>query len=208
MKKSLLFLLILLLPSAGLFAHPHMFVDMKLKAVFNEDSFVGVEVDWLFDQVFTGSVLMDNNIGWKDSFTDDEIEIIKSTSFVNLVNYNYFTYFNVGSRMTTAKTYTDFTAYMKDNRLGYKFFLPYEGENPSAKEVRIAVYDKTFFTDIAYVEDNPASVDAPADKQIEWELSENKNAPIYYDNTVQTVAREGTVYSGQAFPIELVLTVK
>ena len=190
-----------------------MFVDMRLEAVFAEDQFKGIKVEWLFDMVFTGSVLMDNELidpesGWKESFTDSEIKIIETSSFENLENYNFFTYFNLNGKITEAKSYLDFTAYMEDKRLGYRFFLPYEGKELYAKEVRIAIYDKTFFTDIAYVKEEPVSIFAPANNIEEWGLIEDKNAPIYYDNTAQAVARDGAEYTGQAFPVEFVIKLK
>ncbi|MDC7225447.1 MAG: DUF1007 family protein [Spirochaetales bacterium] len=199
-------LLILLVPAAVLSAHPHMFIDMKLSPVFSEDGFEGVNVDWLFDMVFTGSVLMDNGIGWTDSLNNEEIEIIKDTSFVNLINYNYFTYFNVGGKMSRAETYRDFTAYMSENRLGYRFFLPYEGRRADSDIIRIAVYDETFFCDIAFTDSNPVELSTPGNIKVEWQLSEVLDAPIFYDNTAQMVSRDGEEYSGQAFPVELVLT--
>jgi len=209
MKKIFtILLLLIIIPAAGLSAHPHMFVDMKLTPVFSEDSFEGVRVNWLFDMVFTGSVLMDNGIGWKESFGEDEIDVICKTSFENLISHNYFTYFNAGSRMSRAESYKDFTAFMSGTRLGYEFFLPYEGRNPKADEIRIAVYDDTYFTDIAYVEVSPVVVKAPDGRTIEWILSEDRDAPIFYDNTAQMVSRDGAEYSGQAFPVELVLTIK
>ncbi|HAK45035.1 MAG TPA: DUF1007 domain-containing protein [Spirochaeta sp.] len=201
-------IIILVIPAAALSAHPHMFIDMKLTPVFSEDGFEGMQVNWLFDMVFTGSVLMDNGISWTDSFTKNEIEIIRDSSFVNLINYNYFTYFNAGGKISRAETYSNFSAYISDDRLGYDFFLPYEGSRASANEIRIAVYDDTFFCDIAFTEETPVILEAPAGTDIEWELSENLDAPIFYDNTAQMISRDGAEYSGQSFPVELVLTRK
>ena len=206
MKRSVLILLLMLIPLFSICAHPHMFIDMKLTPVFSEEGFEGVEVDWLFDMVFTGSVFMDNGIGWKEKLNDDDIEIIKNTSFVNLINYNYFTYFNAGGKMSPASEYSDFSAYLYGNRLGYRFFLPYTGKNFNAQEIRIAVYDDTYFCDIAFIDENPVKISSPAGSRLRWELSKKMDAPIFYDNTAQAVKREGAEYTGQAFPVELVLT--
>ena len=209
MKRKILipFLALIMLP-VSLQAHPHMFIDMVLTPVFSEKGFEGTKIDWLFDMVFTGSVLMDNGIGWKSDFSDSETEIIRTTSFENLINYNYFTYFNAGGSISRAASFSGFSAYMKDNRLGYRFFLPYEGRNADAETIRIAVYDETFFCDIAYAEKDPVAVVSVEGTDVGWELSEKKDAPIFYDNTAQMVSRDGAVYTGQAFPVELVLRVK
>ena len=208
MKKIFLILTGFLITVFNLSAHPHMFIDMKLTPVFSEKNFEGVRVDWLFDMVFTGSVLMDNGIGWKESLSGDDIEVIKKTSFINLINYNYFTYFNAGGTMTRASEFTDFNAYISENRLGYRFFLPYTGRKSNADEIRVAVYDETFFCDIAYTEDDPVSLDSPPGRNIVWNLSVKKDAPIFYDNTAQMVSRDGAEYSGQTFPVELVLSAE
>lgn len=185
-----------------------MFIDMQSEPVFNEEGFQGVKIRWLFDMVFTGSVLMDNSIDWKEEFTDEEIKTIRDTSFVNLKHYGYYTYFNLDGRISRPGSFTGFTAFMEDNRLGYEFFLPSDNTGRQADEVRIAVYDNTFFCDIAYTESLPVKLTAPESMAISWKLSEDKNAPIYYDNTAQMVSREGASYSGQAFPVELVLKVE
>ncbi len=208
MRKLILLLVLTILPAAVLTAHPHMFIDMQLTPVYSEDSFKGVKVNWLFDMVFTGSVLMDNDIGWKDKFSADEIKIIRDTSFINLINYNYFTYFNSAGRIYKASSFSDFSAYMSGTRMGYTFFLPFEGGNAAAREIRIAVYDETFFCDIAFTEDKPVKIEAPDKTDINWQLSEKQDAPIFYDNTAQMVSRDGAEYTGQAFPVELVLTRK
>ncbi len=207
-RRLFILLLILTIPAVSAAAHPHMFIDMKLTPVFSEDKFIGVRINWLFDMVFTGSVLMDNGIGWKESFSESEIQVIRDTSFINLINYNYFTYFNCGGRISRPSSFSDFTAYMSGNRLGYGFFLPYSGPASSADEIRIAVYDDTFFCDIAYTESSPVRIEAPGSRNISWTLSKKEDAPIFYDNTAQAVAREGAVYTGQAFPVELVLITK
>jgi len=185
-----------------------MFIDMKTEPVFSEKGFEGVKIEWLFDMVFTGSVLMDNGIGWKKEFSSQEISLIRDTSFINLINYNYYTYFNNDGRFSRPEGFTDFKAFMRDNRLGYEFFLPCANEDRFADVIRIAVYDDTYFCDIAYTEEKPVTINTIGNINISWELSEKKNAPIYYDNTAQMVSREGAEYSGQAFPVELVLKVK
>jgi ABC-type uncharacterized transport system substrate-binding protein len=207
MRKFILLILIIFLIPTTVFAHPHMFIDMQTEPAFSDDGFEGIKIRWLFDMVFTGSVLMDNEIGWKEEFSSEEISIIRDTSFINLINFNYYTYFNNDGHFSRPEGFSDFNAFMEDNRLGYEFFLPYSDDNRSAKEIRIAVYDETFFCDIAYAE-HAVTLKTPEKKNVSWELSEKKNAPIYYDNTAQMVAREGATYSGQAFPVELVLKVE
>ena len=207
-KLFIVILVVMLIPAATLSAHPHMFIDMQLTPVFSEAGFEGVRINWLFDMVFTGSVLMDNGIGWTDSFTGRQIEVIRDTSFINLINYNYFTYFNAGGLINRAANFSDFTAYMSNNRLGYIFFLPYEGDRPDADEIRIAVYDDTFFCDIAFMDIEPVTLENSAGTNAKWKLSVKEDAPIFYDNTAQMVSRDGAEYSGQAFPVELVVTIE
>ncbi len=186
-----------------------MFIDMKLKPVIRESCFEGVYIYWVFDMVFTGNVLMDNGIGWKEELTPGDIEIIRDTSFVNLKNFNYFTFFNIDGKISPAENFSDFTAFMTENRLGYEFFLPVNNTEPVKLRddgmIRVAVYDESFFCDIAYIKEEPVVVDSDGSFDISWELSENKDAPIFYDNSTQMVSREGAVYSGQTFPTELII---
>ncbi len=197
-------IMVLMLP-VPLSAHPHMFIDMKLKPVFSEGKFLGTWVNWLFDMVFTTSVLMDNGLKLGCPFTDEDVETIKNTAFANLLNYNYFTFFKTEEEITPARHFRDFTPFFSEKRLGYQFFLPYEGPAPEAEEIRIAVYDETFFCDIAFTEENPVEIESPQASEIRWKLSRGYDSPIEYDNRDQRVSREGKVYTGQTFPVELVL---
>lgn len=198
----------LLLPFRGLEAHPHMFIDMKLKAVFSKEGFKGIWVDWLFDMVFTASVLMDNGLKGTDSFSEEETAEIKNTAFKNLENYHYFAYFNAGGQITRPERFDGFTVYLSSQRLGYRFFLPYDGACAHADEIRIAVYDESFFCDISFTEEAPVKIEAQEELEISWELSQKSDSPIEYNALDQGVSPRGSIYTGQTFPLELVLFIK
>lgn len=39
-------------------AHPHVFADVSVKAVFSQDAFTGVQNRWTFDEVYSAAMLL------------------------------------------------------------------------------------------------------------------------------------------------------
>lgn len=200
-------LLLFLLPIIELSAHPHMFIDSRLELSFDKEGMTGFTVEWLFDRFFSAQIMLDYDRDKSGSFNQEEIREIEAGAFSNLINYHYFTTVAVGQERHQIQEVEQFTAFLDENRLGYRFFVPFSFQDfsPAAgdTELRISVFDDTFFCDIISTEERPVIINAPEALNVEWEICRNTDDPVIYDPTTGTTRRDNVTYSGTVFPEEI-----
>ena len=201
MRKIILTLCTLFLSLAHVTAHPHMFIDTRLAIEIEEETLKGIRITWWFDPVFTASIRGDFDEDKNGTFNKEEIEEIREYAFSNLVNYNYFTFVNHGSTTLVPGEIKNFSAWIEDGTLVYQFYAPFE-LTIEEKFFSVAIYDDTFWCDITYKKTNPVTL--PGMDNAKWELVENRNRAIAYDNTV-AIDRTGKAYTGTAYPQQIVV---
>lgn len=131
----------------------------------------------------------------KDStFSHDEIEKIKNGAFSNLGGYNYFTYIKINGEEFSVKYVKDFSADLNSNRVVYNFFIPcHVSATSSYKEIKLSMYDNTYYTDIMLANQNPVSFVNTSLMEYRYKIQDNTKKAFYY---------------GQVFPQEIILTFK
>lgn len=210
-RVLLIFLFGLLCVPSSLFSHPHMFIDSEVTFVFEEEEMQGFWIKWAFDEMFTASIRLDYDFNRDGSFSAEEVEAIRNNAFQNLANYNYFTTVYRGEDRYKVEDVSNFSAHLENDRLIYRFFVPYQVEVGSQRrDLRLVIFDDTFFCDIAYFEDDPVRVEGGDQIDFSSELHINRDQGISYDptggrarGTNQTAAPQT---NGQAFPYELQLS--
>lgn len=197
-------LLVSLLSPVFLSAHPHVFIDAKVTFQFSETEMEGFWVEWHFDPMFTSMVVMDFGVPREGAFSQNLIREIQDGAFSNLRHYDYFIYVLVDDQIHPTERVQDFTAFLRDRRLVYHFFVPFRHPiDDQTQTVRVRMYDDTFFTDIAFVPEHAVSVRSPVSLVEERRVYKNQNLTIEYDNRNQSVRRDGAVYSGLTHPWEV-----
>ncbi|TVQ96310.1 MAG: DUF1007 family protein [Spirochaetaceae bacterium] len=199
---TLIALISLLIPHA-LSAHPHVFIDSRVIFQFNERELEGFWAEWAFDELFTAMIVVDFGAPRERPFPPDVIEAIQKGAFSNLQFYDYFTYVFFNGRRHAVDGVQEFTAFIRDHRIVYRFFVPFRVPiSRDFQTVRVRMYDETFFTDIAFQRNDPARVQGPLTVTHETRVFRNEGVPIEYDATNQSVRREGMLYTGLTFPWE------
>lgn len=199
-----LLVLICLFSPVSVTAHPHVFIDSRVTFQFGEQELEGFWVEWNFDQLFTSMIVMDFGAPREEGpFTPEVIRTIREGAFSNLQYYDYFTCAVVDDREYPAQDVEQFSAFMRDRRVVYRFFVPFRHPlDERLRTVRVRMYDETFFTDIAFEENHPVAVDSPVPLTEEHRVRRNENLTIQYDARDQAIRREGAVYTGLTHPWE------
>lgn len=209
--KGLILAALLFLTSQSLFSHPHMFIDSRVEVVANQEGLQGFRVEWLFDKFFTAQILLDYDADQNSSFDSEEVEAIEAGAFNNLVNYNYFTTVEAGGKRKAITRVNQFDAFLVDKRLGYRFFIPLEVPLPSREgsreQVRLSIFDHTFFCDIASTRERPVVIHSPDSIAIDWNIRRNTEDPIVYDPMTGSARRDGVTYTGMVYPEEISLVL-
>lgn len=189
LRGRLIALALLLLP-AFLSAHPHMFLTSRAEFVWDKASLAGCYLEWTFDAFFSADIIQAYDEDMNGSFNERETREIYNKAFINLKNYYYFTFIRQGSKRTNPPAVSRFSASQKNGKLSYRFFVDLSGAESG--DIYLAVYDYTFFCDIALPETGAVSLTYdPAFVSPSYSIVENKEYPVYYnplgaidDNTV------------------------
>jgi hypothetical protein len=90
---------------------------------------------------------------------------IRDLTVESLRGYHYFTAMRVDGRDVPVKSITDFSAEVQANRLVYNFLVPCRVAAIPGKrqQVKVAVYDDSFYTFVAYATAGGATLDPSRD---------------------------------------------
>jgi len=187
--KKIVMMLIFLIPLI-LSAHPHMFVDASVEVVFNEKGIAGFKSRWIFDDMFSSSILEDYDKDKNRKLSKSEIAIIKKEAFSYTAEQSYFTRIKIGKKKFPVKQVKDFNAIVKNNRLVYTFFIPcYIAADKKSKTVTLGIYDSTFYASFEF---KTKSVTFSNGKNFEFKVKKHDNTSKKY-------------YYGQISPVEFII---
>ena len=105
-----LLVLILSIPALTSWSHPHIFLYSTVKVVFDEKGLAGVQVNWVFDEMFSSMMILDFDKNRNGRFEPAEIESLKKGAFDNLRQFDYFMHIKISGKSFKVKYVTDFSA--------------------------------------------------------------------------------------------------
>jgi ABC-type uncharacterized transport system substrate-binding protein len=164
--------------------HPHVFIENSFTFVFSEGRLEGLSVTWVFDEMFSASIIMENDRNRNGAFEEKEIRAVERGAFANLRNFNYFLFLDSGGSRMKIKAVRDFRAEILGRKLVYHFFVPLNIAVRAGSTVfRAGCFDNTYFCDVSYAKDDPVTVETDAQTVVSWELvKDKKNA--YWGGTI------------------------
>ena len=129
-------------------AHPHVFIHNTMAVDFEHDKLAGIEVNWVFDELFSELVLVDFKPDAEGHYTDKSATEIKKRAFDNLKNYHYFLGLSLDGVPIRKFSIERFVPSVENNKhlLAYSFFvrldIPVSKRN---RTLSITVYDDTYY---------------------------------------------------------------
>lgn len=206
LRTVILAAVILLFSTVKGYTHPHTFIDSTIECEFDSSGLKGFWINWTFDPMFTAQLIMDYDLDRSGSLSEEEVLDIRENAFSNLINYNYFTYITENKNTYRPEKVSSFSALIIGEDILYRFFIPYTcSPSDGGNRVIIAVYDDTFFCDISLEPDKKAEKKYSDIFDIKLQKRKNREKTISYDNSFQSVTRDGAVYSGFVNPEEIVV---
>ena len=178
-----------------------MFIDAEIEVRLSGNTLDGIEISWFFDPMFTAAVKSDFDTDRNGVFSQAETNAVYSGAFSNLENSDYFTFLEINGEIISPDRIEDFSVFMEEETLVYRFFCPF-GLPVQGNSFKIAIYDSTFYCDILYREGSPVRITGR--EAATCEIVQSRDISISYGGSV-SVSREGTSYSGTAYPQQLVV---
>ncbi len=153
------FVAALALGAAPAHAHPHVWIDLRSKVVFDDQGRVtALRVDWLFDEFYSAYAVaaMKRVDGVPDPA---DLMALARINLDNLREYAFFTDVRADGRRIVPKRATDPASDFDGKRLRLAFTVPLpEPLDPRKQSVTFAVYDPTYYIEIAYLPGDPVGL--------------------------------------------------
>ncbi len=192
LRVLILPLLSVLFFSGSALAHPHAFVECKLTFVFDKDGLAGFQQRWLLDEMLTLTILELVDTNHDFAISPEESRKTGEMTKENLKDFNFYTGVRIDGNPFQVNYITDFKAGMQGNKLVYSFFTPcHVKAYKDFKEIKVAVYDKTFYTYVAYSQEGK-ELDPKADPF--FTATQAPASPEDYKRFSEAVGLEG--YNG------------
>lgn len=174
MSRLVLILLLSIFPLSQALAHPHAFVECVFAFVMDQEGLVGFKQRWTLDEITTVSVLDVVDADRNGVLSPQEKIAVRDLSMESLLAYHYFTVARINGKEFPVQKISDFTAELKEGKLTYEFLVPcrVKATKDRFQEVKVAVYDDSFYTFVAYIEEGKAGIDPTKDP-----LFANRQAP-------------------------------
>ncbi|HIJ62727.1 MAG TPA: DUF1007 family protein [Rhodospirillaceae bacterium] len=169
-------------------AHPHVWVDTVVTAIFSQGKVTSLREEWWFDEDFTVTALSDirktkgmSRVAIRP-LTEGEIGQLRAQAFSNLANYAYFTHvWAAGKPIAVAREVTAFQARMDGARLAYSFTLPLAApQDPRAGPLRIGVWDDSYYVDVGPAKGLAPQVEGDGSQGCAARIIDDKDHLLYF----------------------------
>ena len=142
-------------------AHPHVWVDMRSDVVFNADGKIsGVDVEWTFDDGYAAEALDGMDTNGDGEYSQDELVPLTKENMDSLKEYKYFTYMRSGDTLLPAALPIRAGQTYNGKKLQLHFEVPLKTPfDPHQGEFMLKVYDPEFFIDFEYPKKNPVGIE-------------------------------------------------
>lgn len=153
-------------------AHPHVWIDLETKPVYDADGNVtGLEVAWIFDPFYTVFAIEDKMT--EDGVDQEGLVQMVAGNLEKLRPHDFFTDIRAGGAKVKLGPVETFNAGVLDDKLWMHFVVTFETPvDPRAESLSYAVYDPTFYIEIAYRDPAKANLDAAGTPGCEAQLEE------------------------------------
>lgn len=114
MRRFFLFLILL---AAMSWAHPHVFADVTVQAVFDETGFIGVQNHWEYDEVYGTSMFAAADADQNGSLSAPELKFLENAILGPFAEQNYYNYILNGTKFLPAQGVENFQAKKQNGKL-------------------------------------------------------------------------------------------
>ena len=191
LRRCMAALVVLILaawPGGPAQAHPHVWVTVGTKLLFNEaGAITGFRHKWVFDEYYTAFALQGMDKNGDGTYSAAELEPLARTNIESLSEFDYFTFAELGEEKLPRNDPVNYELVYDGTLLTLHFTLPLAEPVPAeqAGQFSFSVYDPTFFVSFSLADDEPVQLasgapsgcapqiaDAPASSTVTQNLGE------------------------------------
>ncbi len=153
--------LAVLLTASPAQAHPHVWVTVQTKVMFNDaGAITGFRHKWVFDEYYTAFALQGMDANGDGEYSAKELEPLARTNIESLGDFDYFTFAELGEEKLPRNDPVDYELVYDGTLLTLNFTLPLAEPVPAEKagQFSFSVYDPTFFVSFSLAKDTPVTL--------------------------------------------------
>lgn len=162
-------------------SHPHCFIVTSVRFIFSDQGLAKIRIDWDFDDFLAGQIISESDVDKNGRLNSAEKKFIKNNFFDSLAEESWFTHIKVNGKPVPIKNIEDFSLFSADGRLAFTFTVPCPVSfSHESNEVRVSVYDPTFFCALSFPEQMPVLVKNEGDLDHAVRVVENLEESYYF----------------------------
>jgi ABC-type uncharacterized transport system substrate-binding protein len=148
---------ILILSIGGASAHPHVWVTMKCRIIFNDSGLVTELLhSWSFDEMTSAFAMMGKK-SRNDTLTREELAASAREQIVALSKHDFFTTLRVGNARHQLGNVSDYWLEFDGKLLTLHFSLAVNPALPPAA-LTVEIDDPSYFVDLRFAGENPVEM--------------------------------------------------
>lgn len=139
-------------------AHPHAWIDMKVKVLFDKKGRVyGLEETWIFDPLYTAFALDDPKRKKGVPPPQKSIDALAQENLKNIKDYDYLTLVESNGTKAAFAGTRDLKSSFEKDRLRMTFTLLLEKPlDPTVSPVAYLIFDPTYYIEMLHAEEGKA----------------------------------------------------
>lgn len=164
-RFPILFVLSLLVSAVAAQAHPHVFVKAKTDVVFDDQGRItAIRQAWRFDDAYSAYATQGLDTNHDGKLSVEELAPLAKLNMDSLNEFGYFTFLGVGKDDIDFGAPRNYWVQDDGGLLTLYFELPTaKPVETKGKDVRLDVYDPTYFVAFEFIADTPVTLaHAPA----------------------------------------------
>ncbi len=184
----LILIILTVLNTPPIAAHPHTFIAQKTKIIFDEKGLAGFNIHWTFDEMFSVMICEDFDEDKNGKLSKKEIAVIKEKAFGYIAPHNYYIQIKIDDKPFSVRFIKDFKASLNNGKLSYDFFIPcHITAVKTSKKIMLSPYDPEYYSAIYFPDKNHLFMENSDRFATETKVERDMSTLIYYE-TVNPLA--------------------
>lgn len=146
-------------------AHPHVWVKVQSKVIYDRGAIAGFVYSWTFDDLYTAMAIQGLDTNNDGTYDRQELAELAQVNMDGLKEFDYFTFAKLGTSTLGLAAPKDYWLELVDGVLTLHFMLPLASPVlAEAEGFTFAVYDPSYFIAFDLAENSPVALGEGAPK--------------------------------------------
>lgn len=146
-------------------AHPHVWVKIRTKLLYDNQSLVAIQQSWVFDELYTAMAIQGLDKNGDGTYSREELAELAQVNIEGIQDFDYFTDVRLGDKRLTVKERSDYWLHHEDGVLTLHFTLDLEAPVlAEADGFSFSVYDPSYFISYEFAKSDALALGPGAPK--------------------------------------------